>query len=92
MKRTGALRPEQVVSDLPMLALFLGGSGDSFTGDLLRLMRKADPGNRARLARGFAREDTALALWELNPEPPTAEQLAAQLEFGFGQESRTNVP
>lgn len=55
--------------DMPMpmvgdLALFLGGSDDSFTGDLLRLMRKADPGNRRVLAGAFPREDEALRKWE----------------------------
>ena len=66
--------------DLPMptlgqLALFLGGSDDSFTGDLLRLMGKADPGNRARLARAFPREDQALRAWMSTEPAPTFGQL-----------------
>lgn len=50
--------------DLHNLAVMLRGSGDSFTGDLLRLMRKADPGPRQALARAFPVESRALDAWE----------------------------
>ena len=61
---------------LDELALFLGGSGTSFTGDLLRLMRKADPENRRQLERAFPREHRALTFWDLEySEPLTMGQL-----------------
>lgn len=59
---------------LAELAIFLGGSDDSFTGDLLRLMRKADPGNLARLRAGFNDEYRALRAWE-KLESPTWDDL-----------------
>lgn len=74
------------------LALFLRGSETSFTGQLLRLMMKADPGHRARLARGFPVEAEALEAWmalepvtfgslldtltEMHNETPLSERLA----------------
>lgn len=67
------------------LALFLEGSGDSFTGDLLRLMRKADPGNRSALRAAFPKIDAALFHWErLSPlvnvaGGPTMRQLLTAL-------------
>jgi hypothetical protein len=64
------------------LTLFLGGSGDSFTGDLLRLMCKGDPGNRARLARAFPLEDQALRAWMATEPAPTFGQLEEQLAGG----------
>lgn len=51
------------------LALILGGSGDSFTGDLLRLIAKADPGNRAQLRGAFPYHVRAWELWQSLPEP-----------------------
>ncbi len=49
---------------LAELALFLRGADDSHMGDLLRLMRKSDPGNRRRLAEAFPHVDRALVAWE----------------------------
>lgn len=59
------------------LAVFLGGSADSFTGDLLRLMRKADPGNRVALAAAFPEQHIALVVWESLQEPTYAKLAAA---------------
>ncbi len=53
--------PGHVVSTWEDLVLFLGGSPDSFTGLLLVLIAKADPGNRARLTEAFPRQ---VAAWE----------------------------
>lgn len=78
---TGALPPAATVSTFDELCLFLGGSHDSFTGLLLRLITKADQGNRYRLRQGFPREVLAFELW--NSGPPdlwTAETLAVALE------------
>ena len=45
------------------LAVVLGGSADSFTGELLRLIAKADPWNRRKLLPAFPREVVAYAYW-----------------------------
>lgn len=63
------------VEDLADLARIVGGSHDSFKGQLLALMRKADPGNRARLASAFRYEHTMLSVWEDFADPPTWRQL-----------------
>jgi hypothetical protein len=54
----------QVVGRWDELVLFLGGSPDSFTGLLLVLIEKGDPGNRARLRGGFPREVAAWEEWQ----------------------------
>lgn len=41
--------------------------GTSFTCDLYRLMRRADPMNRRRLAAAFPLENEALEMWEKTP-------------------------
>lgn len=58
------------MSHVDSLAVLLGGSADSFTGQLLALMMKADPGNRHRLASAFPWHHVALAVWE-NLSSPT---------------------
>jgi hypothetical protein len=45
------------------LCLFLNGSPTSFTGMLLTLIAKADPGNRARLRAEFPRHVAAWETW-----------------------------
>jgi hypothetical protein len=45
------------------LCLFLDGSATSFTGMLLTLIEKADPGNRARLRAEFPRHVAAWETW-----------------------------
>lgn len=59
----GALDADTKITSYAELALALGGSGDSFTGQLLLLVAKADPGNRARLRRGFPRQVAAWEMW-----------------------------
>ena len=50
------------------LCLFLDGSPSSFTGQLLTLIEKADPGNRHRLREAFPRQVAAWEAWrELAP-------------------------
>lgn len=61
------------------LCTALGGSEDSFTGQLLALMNKADPGNRARLQRAYPREYAALQWWKEAPSPRTVRQLRDHL-------------
>lgn len=51
------------------LALFLGGSEDSFTGLLLALIAKADPGNRSRLSMAFPVEVAAWYAWGAMKDP-----------------------
>lgn len=68
------------LDDLPIgttgvLALFLGGSDDSFTGDLLALIAKADPGNKARLAEAFPDQVKAYDTWMDCPHIPTWAEL-----------------
>jgi hypothetical protein len=60
----GALPADRPIMTFDDLALALGGSGDSFTGHLLLLIAKADPGNRARLRRGFPRQVAAWEIWQ----------------------------
>ena len=56
------------------LAVFLGGSEDSFTGLLIVLMQKADLGNLARLRLAFPREVLAWQAWNsMSPAPTIAE-------------------
>lgn len=73
--------PADAWRDTPMptldeLALYLGGSPTSFTGQLLQLMCKADYGNLARLAAAYPREAKALKTWQGADPAPTFGQLA----------------
>lgn len=74
-----ALGPDQLVSSTDDLALVLGGAPSSFTGHLLRLYAKADPGNRARLAAVFPYEAIAYETWLVMSPIPTVGQLLALL-------------
>lgn len=68
-----------VMKELGDLALFLGGDHDSFTGDLLRLIQKADPQNLNRIAAGFPRHVRAWLLFNAC-SPVPARTLVALLE------------
>jgi hypothetical protein len=57
------------------LALFLGGSHDSFTGKLLELAAKADPENRGRLKIAFPRVVLAWEQWQSCSPAPTFAQM-----------------
>lgn len=65
--------------DTDALARFLGGSEDSFTGMLLVLMQKADPGNLARLRLAFPREVRAWETWNAMSPCPTYRELREAL-------------
>lgn len=65
-------RPIYATGDL---AVFLGGSPDSFTGKLLELVAKADPGNRGRLMIAFPREVIAWQTWQSVSPAPTFGQM-----------------
>jgi hypothetical protein len=74
------------------LCLFLNGSPDSFTGRLLELIAKADPGNRARLRSAFPRQAAAWEAWqEIAPctwgelEAATAERIRERPGTGSGE-------
>jgi hypothetical protein len=62
------------------LAIPLGGSDDSFIGQLLYLIAKADMGNYVRLKDAFPREVVAYELWhmacEAYPRTPTVREMA----------------
>jgi hypothetical protein len=62
------------------LAQFLGGSEDSFTGLLLVLLQKADPGNVARIRKGFPEIVTAWETWNAHVAAPTPRQLREALK------------
>lgn len=62
------------------LARLLGGSDDSFTGLLLVLMAKADPGNLARIRKGFPREVQVWEMWNAISPAPTPRQLREVLQ------------
>jgi hypothetical protein len=57
------LQPDHPLAGWSDLCLALGGSPDSFTGRLLELIQKADPGNKRRLRLGFPQHVAALDLW-----------------------------
>jgi hypothetical protein len=61
------------------LCLALGGDATSFTGDLLRLIQKADPGNRARLRAGFPKHVAAWEIWQESSGTLTSGELHAAL-------------
>ena len=63
------------------LAVFLGGSASSFTGLLVILMQKADPGNLARLKLAFPREFAAWETWGAMSPVPTFAELRAALDL-----------
>lgn len=69
----GALHEDMVVTDFHHLCLFLGGDVTSFTGKLLELIAKADPGNRAKLFRVYPREVAAFEHWQAAPILTAAE-------------------
>ena len=62
------------------LARFLGGSEDRFTGLLLVLFQKADPGNLSRLKGGFPDVHAAWAMWNAMSPAPTPRQLREALD------------
>lgn len=61
------------------LAVFLGGSADSWTGLFLRLVGKSDPEHRSRLAEGFPGHVRAWEMWQALPEPTVGALTAALL-------------
>lgn len=61
------------------LCLALGGDVTSFTGDLLRLIAKADPGNRARLRAGFPKHVAAWEIWTEQSGTLTSGELESAL-------------
>lgn len=80
--RPSALPLEAPVESIGHLALALGGMESSFTGQLLHLIPKGDPVNRARLALAFPREVAAYETWMGFPtwrgsekRPPTVGEL-----------------
>jgi hypothetical protein len=80
------MRNTDAFSDLELhgigdLALVLGGDETSFTGDLLRLIAKADLENRQRLRLAFPRQVHAWETWMSMRPTPTGEQLLAALEL-----------
>jgi hypothetical protein len=75
----GALPDDHKVHLWHELCLALGGSPDSFTGLLLSLIEKADPGNLARLRAGFPRQVAAWEIWMTDAATLTAGELKAAL-------------
>lgn len=61
------------------LAVFLGGTEDSFTGLLLVLIAKADPINKARLRSAFPEVVRAYDTWMSFDTAPTWDQLKSAL-------------
>jgi hypothetical protein len=61
------------------LAVFLGGSETSFTGQLLLLLQKADPGNVARIRMGFPEIVEAWETWNAMSPTPTWRELREAL-------------
>ena len=79
--RRSALPDDHPVNTWHELCLALGGDATSFTGHLLALIEKADPGNRARLRAGFPRQVAAWEIWAAaGGQGLTAGVLTAALE------------
>lgn len=76
------LRRDDMVTDMRELALFLGGDVDSFTGDLLRLIAKADPHNLNRIGEGFPEHVAAFLMWRA-VAPVPAGKLADILDITY---------
>lgn len=74
-----AIDPDIELVDLGQLALFLGGDVNTYTGELLRLIDKADPDNRARLAGAYPRESIAYGTWQSTTPAPTGAELVDAL-------------
>jgi len=72
-----ALPADHKVETWHELCLALGGDMTSFTGVLLCLIAKADPGNRARLRQGFPKH---VAAWEMWTERGGAGLTSGELE------------
>lgn len=75
--------PEPVPADGPIttmaqLAVFCGGPA-SFTGEVLRLLARADPGMRSRLRYAFPELWTAWDAWMDCLSAPTPDELRAQI-------------
>lgn len=76
----GAVPADQPLADWTDLVLALGGDDTSFTGDLLRLIAKADPGNQERLRLAFPWNVRAWELWMEHAPDITAGQLVARVD------------
>lgn len=74
---TSTLAPDDRIVTHADLARALGGSEDSFTGLLLTLIEKADPGNRARLRLAFPRQ---VAAWEYWMDAAQGEWTSSEME------------
>jgi hypothetical protein len=74
-----ALPDDHKVQTWHELCLALGGDLTSFTGDLLHLIEKADPGNRARLRAGFPEHVAAWEIWRVQSATLTSGELQAAL-------------
>jgi hypothetical protein len=75
------LPPEQRVITHHDLCLHLGGDPTSFTGDLLRLIAKADPGNRAALRLAFPVHVATWETWMTGQGQLTSAELAVIAEM-----------
>lgn len=85
-RRTHAVRLDAVLGDVGDLARALGGDDTSFTGDLLRLIAKADVDNRPRLALAFPRVFIAWNIWMYTSPAPTAGELLDRLAAALGED------
>lgn len=61
--RPSILPANYLITHLEDVAYLLGGDPSSFTGDLLRLIAKADPNNRRRLGDVYPRHVEAYLAW-----------------------------
>jgi hypothetical protein len=74
--------PADRLYGLPELALFLGGSHDSWTGDFLRLVAKSDRDHRTALHRAFPVHVRAYELWQRLTDPTVASLTEALVTDG----------
>lgn len=86
-----AMLPGHPAGEWHDLVLFLNGMPDSFTGQLLTLIEKADPGNRARLRDAYPFEVLAWETWRDN-SPATWGDLGALIRDREDCGRRTEVP
>lgn len=88
----GVLPADHPVASWDDLCLFLGGSADSFTGQLLGLVAKADPGNLHRLRAVFPVGVRAWECWQDSAPAKDAEHLNVMIEAAEREWPGRRVP
>jgi len=89
--RRSERKPCAVADDHPLdatgdLALALGGSPDSWTGKVLKLLAESDDEHVARLAAGIPELVRAYRLWRSTERTPTAGEFLTLLDAALAED------